>query len=127
MKQEQTVYRSTLEIDAIRAVLRENLSGKISVSPLQYDALDDPDDFAILIEKRTMASNAAVQLHANDRGEHRTVAFVALGDGGFSTMVQVASTSGFNKGNVKLGKSRQLVDEMVQALSRRDTSVRKIA
>jgi hypothetical protein len=125
MKQEGSEFRSRLDIGTIRQVIRGALSGKVTLSPIEYDALSDPDDFAILVEKRGLASNAAFQLFVNDAGEERHITFVALGDGGFSTVVQAATTTGLNKGNVRIGKSRQLVSEMVTALQSQDPQLQQ--
>lgn len=125
MKQEGSEYRSRLDIGTIRQVIRGALSGKVTLSPIEYDALSDPDDFAILVEKRGLASNAAFQLFVNDAGWERHIAFVALGDGGFSTVVQAATTNGLNKGNIRLGKSRQLVSEVVAALRSQDPQLQQ--
>jgi hypothetical protein len=125
MKQEGSEFRSRLDIGTIRQVIRGALSGKVTLSPIEYDALSDPDDFAILVEKRGLASNAAFQLFVNDAGAERHITFVALGDGGFSTVVQAATTTGLNKGNVRIGKSRQLVSEMVTALQSQDPQLQQ--
>ncbi|RYJ04550.1 MAG: hypothetical protein EON52_16200 [Actinomycetales bacterium] len=126
IKQDQSVYNSSLDIGAIRQVLRGALGGKVEISPIQFDALDEPPEFAILVEKRTFASNSAFQVYIETVNDRRHITLIALGDGGLSTIAQVASTNGFNKGNVRLGKSRQLVAEVVQALRTHDSSLQQI-
>lgn len=122
MKSEHTTYRTQLGVEELRSALREALSGREEVSPLETSPLDNHIDFGVLVSKRGFFANAAFQFVVGDRGSHREVEFIALGDGAFASAARAATTNGFNKGNVKLGKSRELVEATVAEIRRRDAS-----
>lgn len=125
-KQEESVYRSNLDIGSIRQVLRGALGGKVQISPLQFDALDDPPDFAILAEKNaTFGAQSAIQIYINDEGDHRKIALVALGDGAFGRMMG-ASHGAMNNGSVKLSGGRKMITQVVEALRRQDSSLQQV-
>lgn len=126
MKQEESVYRSNLDIGSIRQVLRGALGSKVQISPLQFDALDDPPDFAILAEKNaTFGAQSAIQIYINDEGDHRKIGLVALGDGAFGRMMGAANGA-MNNGSVKLSGGRKMITQVVDALRRQDSSLQQV-
>lgn len=42
-------YRTRLDLGTLRQVVSGCLTGRIDISPLQYDALEDPDDIGVLV------------------------------------------------------------------------------
>lgn len=126
MKQEESVYRSNLDIGSIRQVLRGALGNKVEISPLQFDALDDPPDFAILAAKNaTFGANSALQIYINDEGDHRKIGLIALGSGGFSRVYGAAQGALAND-SVKLAGGRKMATQVVEALRRQDSSLQQI-
>lgn len=64
-------YRTRLDLGTLRQVVSGCLTGRIDISPLQYDALEDPDDIGVLVTRDAIfGGNAAVQVCMNDAGEH---------------------------------------------------------
>lgn len=125
-KQEESVYRSSLDVGSLRQVLRGALPNKVQISPLQFDALDDPPDFAILVEKSAfLGAQTAIQVYINNEGDHRKIALVALGDGAFGRIAG-ASHGAASNGAVKLAGGRKLVGEVVAALRRADSSLQQV-
>ncbi|MCO7274086.1 hypothetical protein [Cellulosimicrobium cellulans] len=120
MKQEESVYRSRLDVGSLRQVLR-GACGKAEISPVQFDALDDPPDFSILAEKRGLiGGDSAIQVHINDNGDHRLVLLVALGDSGFARAMQGARNS------LSFGGSKKFAATVAEAIRSADPSFQQV-
>ena len=120
MKQEEAVYRTRLDLGAVKQLVRVAV-GNAEISPVQFDALDDPPDLAVLVEKGSLlGGSSAVQVHINDEGDHRLVAVVALGDSGFARAMAGARNS------VSFAGSKKLAASIVDALRQRDNSVQQV-
>jgi hypothetical protein len=127
VKQEASSYRTSLDSDSIRKVLRDVLGSKVKVTPLKASALDDPSDLAITATKSTMfGANSAIQVHVTNAGDHRTVTLVALGSSGLARMQGVVDGIAVSD-VVKLSGGRTMVSEVVEGLRRADSSLRQIS
>lgn len=119
-KQAESVYRSSLDIGPLRQVLR-GATGKAQISPVQFDALDDPPDFSILAEKSGLiGGDSAIQVHINDNGDHRLVSIIALGDSGFARAMAGARNS------LSFGGSKRFAAAVAEAISSADPSLQQV-
>ena len=120
MKQEEAVYRSRLDVGSIKQVLRAAV-GNAEISPVEYDALDDPADLAVLVAKNGLIGGAsAVQVHVNDEGDHRVIGIIALGDSGF------ARAWGGARNTVSFGGSKKLAATIADAFRQRDSALQQV-
>ena len=120
MKQDESIYRTRLDLGALKQIIREAV-GRAEISPVQHDALDDPADLSVLVEKSGLiGGSSAVQVHVNDEGDHRLVEIIALGDSGFSRAMQGARNS------VSLRGSKKLAAAVAETLRQRDASLQQV-
>lgn len=84
---------------------------KAKIAPVTSGILDEPAHLSFLAERLGMLSQWALQFYVFDRGSHREVIIVALGDGGFSRA--------FNgvKNTVSLSKSTEVAEQLRAELS----------
>lgn len=120
MKQEESVYRSRLDVGTLKQIVRGAV-GNAEISPVQFDALDDPPDLAVLVEKGSLlGGSSAIQIHVNDEGDHRLVAIVALGNSGFER------AWGGARNTVSLGGSKKLAAAVALAIQQRDSALQQV-
>ncbi|GAB2559475.1 hypothetical protein [Leucobacter ruminantium] len=120
MKQEENIYRSSLDVGSLRQIVRA-ACGNATISPVQFDALDDPSDLAVLVEKNGLiGGSSAIQVHVNDEGDHRLLAIIALGDSGF------ARAWGGARNTVSFGGSKKLAATLADAVRQHDAALLQI-
>ncbi|WP_156762103.1 hypothetical protein [Microbacterium karelineae] len=120
MKQSESVYSSVLDIGTLKQAVRAAV-GNAEISPVQFDALDDPPDFAVLVEKQGFIGGAsAIQVHVSDDGERRLVALIALGDSGFARAWNGA------RNTVSFSGSQKLAAAVADAIRQHDSALQQV-
>lgn len=121
MKQEESTYRSALDLGSIRQVLRAALGRKVEISSIEFDALDVRPDLAILAEKKSLfGADSAMHVYIDEQGDHRRITLVALGSGVGDYLM-----SGI-RGSIKLSGGREMASQIVEALRREDSSLQEV-
>lgn len=116
-KVERNDFRTGLGIAELRQILR-TVVGKATISPVQYDMLDEPVDFAVVVEKSSFfGGDSVVQVHINDVGDHRQLSVVAIGDSGFARAMAGLRYS------ASLSASRKYAASIIEAIRRSDPSL----
>jgi hypothetical protein len=120
MKQEESVYRSRLDVGTLKQIVRA-ACGNAKISPIQFDALEDPPDLAVLVEKNgVIGGSSAVQIQINDEGDHRLFAIVALGNSGLERAWSGA------RNTISLGGSKKLAFTVIDAVRQRDSALQQV-
>lgn len=110
LKTKEISLRTHLSIPDIKFRISPILE-KAKIAPVTSSLIDEPAALSFLAERLGMVTQWAVQFYVFDRGDHREICIVALGDGGFSRA--------FNgiKNTVSLSKSTQVAEQLAAELS----------
>ena len=120
MKSEESVYRSRLEIGAIKQIVRDAV-GDAEISPVQFDVLDDPSDLAVAVRKHGFLSGySAIQVLVDDEDDRRLISVIALGDSG------AARAWGGAANTVSLSGSRKLAGSVVDMIRQHDSELQRV-
>lgn len=120
MKTEIISLRSSLSLPELKSLI-QSVVGRAEVSPVENDILDNPSDFAILVEKKALTSGvSAVRVHINRDGDMNAVDLLALGVSGFSRAM-----GGF-RNTASMAGSLRLAEEIASSIRMHDDQVQQM-